>query len=98
MKVSRVSYPGLLLPPSPDATSTEIIEYAMNMERKMVEFYKSFADKFTSEWKIKKLQLMEAEKIQHFMKLKYMLAGLTVKRQQKAPTYLDTRVSHSVYH
>lgn len=65
-----------LSPPSSDVTKTEIIEYAMNMERKMVEFYRSFADKFTSEWKIKKLQLMEAEKIQHFMKLKNMLAGL----------------------
>jgi len=87
-----------LSPPSSDVTKTEIVEYAMNIERKMVEFYRSFADKFTSEWKIKKLQLMEAEKIQHFMKLKNMLAGLTVKRQQNATTYLDTRVSHSVYH
>ena len=65
-----------LSPPSSDVTKTEIIEYAMNMERKMVEFYRSFADKFTSEWKIKKLQLMEVEKIQHFMKLKNMSAGL----------------------
>ena len=65
----------LFSPPSPAATSTEIIEYAMNVEKKMVEFYRSFADKFTSEWKIKKLQLIEAEKIQHFMKLQNMLAG-----------------------
>ena len=44
----------LFSPPSPDATSTEIIEYAVNVEKKMVEFYRSFADKFTSEWQISK--------------------------------------------
>ena len=62
--------------PSPDVTKTEIIEYAMNLENKMVEFYRSYADKFTSEWKIKKLQLLEAEKIEHFIRLQNMLAGI----------------------
>ena len=51
----------------------EIIEYAINVDKQILKIYRRLEEKFTSEWKIRKLQLMEAEKIQRVMKLQTML-------------------------
>jgi len=65
-----------LSPPPSDATSEQIIEYAMNEEMRMVDFYKSFEKKFSHTWKEAKLWEMVAEEMGHFSKLRDMLSGL----------------------
>ena len=63
-------------PPSSDTTKKDIIEYALDEEKKMVAFYESFENEFTDWWKSTKLQAMVAEEKTHIMKLSDMLSRL----------------------
>jgi rubrerythrin len=66
---------GLFLsPPGTDATKKEIIEYAIHVDKKILKIYSRFEGNFTSEWKIRKLQLIMAEKTERVIKLQKMLA------------------------
>lgn len=57
-----------------NAGNKEIIEYAMNEEKKMVSFYESYENEFTSLWKLAKLQEMIEEERGHVAKLTDMLS------------------------
>lgn len=63
-------------PPSSNATKKDIVEYALDEEKKMVAFYESFENEFTDWWKSTKLQAMVAEEKTHIMKLTDMLSRL----------------------
>jgi rubrerythrin len=65
-----------LSPPASDATSKQIIEYAMNEEMRMVDFYRSFEKEFSHTWKEAKVWEMVAEEMGHVSKLRDMLSGL----------------------
>jgi len=63
-------------PPSPDATAEEVTEYAMNAEKKMVNFYLDFDKEFDSEWKKIRLWDMIEEEKSHVKMLSRMLSFL----------------------
>ena len=65
-----------LSPSSTNATKRDIIEYAIDQETKMVEFYESFENEFTDWWKSTKLQAMVAEEKTHVIRLTNMLSRL----------------------
>jgi rubrerythrin len=65
-----------LSPSSTNATKKDIIEYAIDQETKMVEFYESFENEFTDWWKSTKLQAMVAEEKTHIIRLTDMLSRL----------------------
>ncbi len=62
-----------LSPPSPSATKEEIIEYAVNEEKKMVAFYGSFEKEFIPIWKKMEIWDMMEEEKSHVKKLSDML-------------------------
>ena len=59
-----------------NSTEKGIIEYAIDQEIKMVEFYESFENEFTDWWKSTKLQAMVAEEKTHVIRLTAMLSRL----------------------
>jgi rubrerythrin len=63
-------------PPSPDATVEEVTEYAMNAEKKMVNFYLDYEKEFVSEWKKIRLWDMIEEEKRHVKLLSRMLTSL----------------------
>jgi rubrerythrin len=65
-----------LTPLDSKAEKNDIIEYAIDQETKMVEFYKSFENEFTGHWKSTRLQSMVGEEKRHIIKLKHMLSRL----------------------
>ena len=65
-----------LSPPDSDATKKQIIEYAVNEEMRMVDFYRSFEKEFTNMWKEAKLWQMVGEEMGHVTKLRDMLSRL----------------------
>lgn len=65
-----------LSPSSTNATKKDIIEYAIDQETKMVEFYESFENEFTDWWKSTKLQAMVAEEKTHIIRLTDVLSRL----------------------
>jgi rubrerythrin len=65
-----------LSPSSTNATTRDIIEYAIDQETKMVEFYESFENEFNDWWKSTKLQAMVAEEKTHVIRLTDMLSRL----------------------
>jgi len=65
-----------LSPPDLDSPTTEILEYAIDQETKMVVFYESFEEEFTDWWKSTKLKAMVAEEKTHIMKLTDMKSQL----------------------
>ncbi len=58
-----------LSPPGPDATEHEMIEYGIEEEKKMVEFYTDFEKEFPQAWKIMKLREIINEEEKHVKKL-----------------------------
>ena len=67
-------------PPNPDATVEEVTEYAMNAEKKMVNFYLDFEKEFVSEWKKIRLWDMIEEEKSHVKMLSRMLSSLRERR------------------
>ncbi len=67
-------------PPDGDATVEDVIEYAMNAEKKMVIFYLDFEKEFASEWKRMKLWDMIEEEKSHVNKLSEMLSSLRERK------------------
>jgi rubrerythrin len=65
-----------LSPPNPDGTKRDFIEYAMNEEKKMVQFYKNFEKEFGNEWRKTKLWRMIEEEVEHVKKLESMLSKM----------------------
>ncbi|MGD8776943.1 MAG: ferritin family protein [Syntrophobacterales bacterium] len=63
-----------LSPPNPDRTKKEFIKYAMNEEKKMVNFYMNFEKEFAHEWRKMKLWSMVKEEMEHVKKLESMLS------------------------
>jgi rubrerythrin len=62
--------------PSADATAEEVMEYAMNAEKKMVNFYLDYEKEFVSEWKKIRLWDMIEEEKSHVKMLSRMLSSL----------------------
>jgi len=54
-------------------STKEIIEYALEEERKLVSFYTRFIGEFTSVWKIKKIKKIISEETYHLKKLENAL-------------------------
>jgi rubrerythrin len=65
-----------LSPPASDATKKQMIEYAMNEEMRMVDFYRSFEKDFSNAWKEARLWEMVEEEMGHVTKLREMLQRL----------------------
>lgn len=66
-----------LHPPNSSASKREIIEYAMNEEKKMVDFYQTFDEEFSDIWKKARLWEMVEEEVRHVTKLQDMLSKLS---------------------
>lgn len=62
--------------PNPEGTKKDLIEYAINEEKKMVYFYKNFEKEFAYEWRKTKLWRMIEEEVEHVQRLESMLSRL----------------------
>ncbi|MGD8695182.1 MAG: ferritin family protein, partial [Syntrophobacterales bacterium] len=62
--------------PNPEGTKKDFIEYAINEEKKMVHFYRSFEKEFANEWRKTKLWKMIEEEVEHVQRLESMLSRM----------------------
>ena len=60
-------------PPNPDAKEEEIVNYAINEEKKMIVFYEKFEKEFSDWFKATKLKAMVADEKIHIHKLSKLL-------------------------
>ena len=56
--------------PSVDSNEKELLQYATVMEERMVKYYRSFQNRFSSIWKKEKLQILINEEEKHKEKIK----------------------------
>jgi len=59
-----------LHPPPPTSTEKDMLNYAIDQENRMAEFYLDFEDRFSDSWRRKKVQEMVEEERKHAEQLK----------------------------